>query len=293
MTIAPPAPAPSMLADDTTDPLGRRIAFINNKGGVGKSTAVVQLAAALARRGRRVLVIDMDPQANATGRLAVPGVDVAITIGELLRTKTKGSAAAAITRCGWDTPEAPLIGVIPSDITLAKRDTEAAEPGSFGRLARVLLGVTDDYDYTLIDCRPTLGHLEQMVVRALDGDRDGYYLVVEPGRDAITGAIRVRDVVAEWADDMDVDAPALGVVINLYDDRLRLHKGRAGAVGASMAAAADDDAAPVPVLRPYIPRATRIAEVNDLALAPSADVRLDHEGHLATFDALAEQVDAP
>lgn len=282
-------PGRSVLADDVVPRMGRRRGYLNNKGGVGKTLVTVQLAAGLARRGKRVLVVDVDPQGNLTRRMAVAGVENAITLGEILATNTKGGAAAGIYPCGWDTPEAALIDVIPADITLGDRDGEAGQPGSHNRLARVLYGVTDAYDFTLFDCRPTLGHLEQMMVRALDGDGDGYYLVVEPGADAISGAYRVTQEVGRWADAMEVGAPALGVVVNMYDGRTRLHVGRTENLGESLDPG-DGSAAP-PILQPYIKRATRIAELADLALPSTGDPRLLREGHLATFDALAEAVD--
>jgi chromosome partitioning protein len=289
MTLAT-APAPSLLPDDQVERLGRRISFNNNKGGVGKTMATLVLGAALARRGRRVLLVDMEPQGNLTRRAAVSDLHTTPTIGEVLRDKQKGGAAAAIRPCGWDVPEAQLIDVIPATLELAERDLEAAQPGSFNRLARVLYGVTDAYDYTLIDCRPTLGHLEQMVTRALDGDTDGYYLVVEAGHDAISGAYRVTQEIGTWADDMDVRALPLGVIVNMYDGRTRLHKGLISALEQSLA---QPDGRVIPVLEPYIRDAVRIAEVQHLALPPSADKRLEHEGHIAVFDALAEVIDQP
>ncbi len=276
----------------TTGPLGRRLAMFNNKGGVGKTRVTIALAAALAERGRKVLVVDMDPQANATRRLAVPDVDVAITISESLLTRTKGGASAAVSPCGWDVEQARLISVIPADLTLTARDGEASLPGSFDRLAKVLYGVTDDYDYTLFDCRPTLGHLEQMVVRCLEEDGDGYYLVVQPGADAIGGAFRVTQEVASWADDMDVPAPALGVIVNMYDDRLRLHRGRASALEASITLPAATDERPgPPVLRPFIPQAVHLAELDDQALPTIGDKRLAAEGITEKVAALAATID--
>jgi cellulose biosynthesis protein BcsQ len=275
-----------------TDPLGRRIAFMNNKGGVGKSRVATAIGAALAARGRRVLMVDMDPQGNITRRLAVADPHLAVTIGEVLAHKTKGSANAAVYPCGWNVPEAKNIDVIPADLALTDRDQEAAQPGSFNRLTRVLYGLTDTYDFTVFDCRPTLGHLEQMVVRALEEETDGVYLVVEPGTDAIDGAYRVTQTIAGWADDMDVPAPCLGVIVNRYDERLRLHRGRASVLEQSITVpAATDDRPGPPILRPYLPQAVRLAELDDLALPSLGDKRLTAEGITAKLDALAAEID--
>lgn len=274
------------------EPLGIRLAFFNNKGGVGKSRITTAIAAALAHRGRQILVVDMDPQANTTRRLRIGDPDVGRTIGDVLATKVKGSAADAIYSCGWDIAEAHRIDVIPADLTLTRRDEEAAQPGSFNRLARVLYGVTDNYDFTLFDCRPTLGHLEQMVVRTLEDDRDGYYLVTEPGADAISGAYRVTQEVASWADDMDVPAPALGVIVNRYDQRFRSHRGRTSSLEQSITEPATTGDRPGPrILHPFIPQAVRLAELDDLALPTIGDRRLAAEGITAKLDLLAGEID--
>jgi cellulose biosynthesis protein BcsQ len=143
-----------------------------------------------------------------------------------------------------------------------------------------------------MDCRPTLGHLEQMVVRALEEPGDGVYLVVEPGTDAIDGAFRVTQTIAGWADDMDVPAPCLGVIVNRYDQRLRLHRGRASVLEQSITIpAATGGRTGPPVLLPYLPQAVRLAELDDLALPSLGDQRLTAEGITAKLDQLAAEID--
>jgi cellulose biosynthesis protein BcsQ len=288
MTVMTTAPAPSLLADDQTERLGRHLGFINFKGGVGKTTVTQELGSALARRGRRVLMVDMDPQGNLTHGTAVRLTDDSVTIGQVLDTRVRGGAATAIHACGWDVAEAALIDVIPADLHLRERDLEAAQPGAEKRLARVLYGVTDAYDYTLFDCRPTLGHLEQMVTRALDGDNDGYYLVIEPGHNAVTGAFKVTQELAGWADDMETPITCRGVIVNMYDDG-KLHRGVTGALAASLSDP-DTGIAP-PIMKPFIRRATRIAQLQHMARPSTGDLRMVQEGHLDRFDELAEAVD--
>lgn len=283
-------PRPSQLPGEETTPLGRRIAFFNNKGGVGKTLITIEIGAALARRGRRVLLVDMDPQGNLSRRTGAHlHTDFALDMAYCLQLREKGGAAQAIRRTGWPIPEANQVQVIASSLDLQERENEAAQPGSHKRLARVLYGLTDAYDYTLFDCRPNLGHLEQMVVAALDGEDDGYYLVAQPEADAISGAYRVREKISGWAADMDMEGlDALGVIVNLHDG-YKLHKGRSAALSESLTP--EDGDAP-PILQPYIPRAVRLAQLHDLGRPSTGDQRLIAEGHLARFDALAEQIDA-
>ncbi|WP_189062106.1 ParA family protein, partial [Longimycelium tulufanense] len=93
-----------------------RIAVGNHKGGSGKTTTVVHLSAALAEMGKRVLVVDLDPQANASRRLGVPfrTEQPVPTTAEVIRDASPGVAAQAIRPCGWDGPYTELISVIPS-----------------------------------------------------------------------------------------------------------------------------------------------------------------------------------
>jgi len=141
----------------------RIIAFANQKGGVGKTTIAILIATALAREGKRVLVCDLDPQANATSAL-VPKVDgiVQTTMSNLWTMEDgrnsfiKGSAAKAIVPSDDVWPES--LDLIASDINLASREQEQWEGREF-RLRTVMAGVEEDYDYIILDCPPNLGQL--------------------------------------------------------------------------------------------------------------------------------------
>ncbi|HEU0257987.1 MAG TPA: ParA family protein [Burkholderiales bacterium] len=131
----------------------RVLAVVNQKGGVGKTTTTVNLAAALAQAGRRVLLVDLDPQGNATmgsgvdKRAAVRTVYHALLgLGELAGIRTRAE------RGGYD--------VVPANRDLAGAEVELVElPARETRLKAALERVADDYDYILIDCPPSLSLL--------------------------------------------------------------------------------------------------------------------------------------
>ncbi|GGL17881.1 ParA family protein [Mangrovihabitans endophyticus] len=174
-----------------------RVVIGNNKGGSGKTATTVNLAAALAEASHRVLVVDMDPQANASRRLGRPfdPAEPVATTAEVVKAGAdqEGVAAAAVVACGWDGTYAEHIDLIPSRFDLENRVSEAGVLGAVGRLYTALSGVDDDYDVTLIDCPPSLGHLTQLGMAAATHA----LCTVEPEFDGVDGAVRFRDFIAK------------------------------------------------------------------------------------------------
>ncbi|GAA2531735.1 ParA family protein [Pilimelia columellifera] len=174
-----------------------RVVIGNNKGGSGKTATTVNLAAALAEEGHRVLVVDMDPQANASRRLGRPfnPAEPVPTTAEVVKAgiDQEGVAAAAIAACGWSGDYAERIDLIPSRFDLENRVSEAGVIGAIGRLYTALAGVDDEYDVTLIDCPPSLGHLTQLGMAAATHA----LCTVEPEYDGVDGAVRFRDFIAK------------------------------------------------------------------------------------------------
>jgi len=201
--------------------MARTVGIANNKGGVGKSQVTVHLADALARAGNTVLVVDLDPQANATRRLGVT-IDPAQpipTMSEVLKSGERGVGEGAVVPCGWvDGTGAPLpsaenIDLLPARFDLINRESESGQVGAVRRLKKSLDGWAEDYDVVLIDTPPNLGHLTQMAMAAADA----ILIPTDPAYDSAEAAIRVRDFATVHAEDLG--NPGLyvaGVIITRY-----------------------------------------------------------------------------
>ncbi|MFH9299480.1 ParA family protein [Streptomyces sp. NPDC017520] len=193
--------------------MAQRVAFVNNKGGVGKTTTTIRLAEALAKAGRRVLVVDLDPQGNASRRLgwAYDADAPQLTISEAIQSDREGVAAQVIQPIGWDVEYASRIALCPARLELENRMAEAGVAGAWRRLAKALDGADDTFDYTLIDCPPSLFHLTQLGLAA------AHYVVAvtEPEYDSVEAATRVRDFIGKRAADLaNPDLELIGVIIN-------------------------------------------------------------------------------
>ena len=130
----------------------RILAITNQKGGVGKTTSAVNLSAALAKLGKRVLLIDLDPQGNATTGCGIVKTDALPTVYQLLIGDTTLGGAIVKTEFGFD--------ILPANRELAGAEIELIElDGREQRLKDALATVTDQYDYVLIDCPPALNML--------------------------------------------------------------------------------------------------------------------------------------
>lgn len=207
--------------------MATRVAIGNHKGGVGKTTLTVRLAEALAVLGKRVLVVDLDPQGNASRRLGwTPSAPVdgerldeagqRLTISEAIKADQVGVAAQVLQPIGWDVDYADRITVCPARHDLENRMSEAGVVGAHRRLAKALEGADDDRDFTLFDCPPSLFHLTQLALAAAQ-----YAVAVtQPEYDAVEAAVRYRDFIRERAGDLsNPGLELIGVIASAHDAR--------------------------------------------------------------------------
>jgi len=248
--------------------VGQIIACANQKGGVGKTTTVVNLASYLAIAGDRVLVIDLDPQGNATSGL---GLDPSQLDGSIYDAVIDDVHLRDLVVAG------PMddLAVVPSSIALAGAEIELAPlEQRERRLARLVRAIADDYDYILIDSPPSLGLL---TVNALTA-ADAVLIPIQCEYYALEGLTQLIATVNLVRDHLNPSLALKGVVLTMYDARTNLSADVAREVRGHLGQA---------VYETVIPRSVRLSEAPSHGL-PISLYRPDSRGAEA-YAALAAE----
>lgn len=215
------------------------VAVANQKGGVAKTTTVHSLGAALAERSRRVLLVDLDPQACLTFSMGLEPDRLDLSLYDVLT----GKATARDALCTADG-----LDLLPSSIDMAGVEVHLlTRPGREYALARALEPLLDDYDMVLIDCPPSLG------VLTLNGLTAAGAVLIPLQCETLShrGVGQLMETIGDVRSFTNPKLEVIGVVATMYDARTRLAQQTLAAVGSTYG---------LEVLEPPVPKSIRVAE---------------------------------
>ena len=192
--------------------MGKAIAIFNQKGGVGKTTTNINLGACLAAKGKKVLVIDIDPQGNTTSGLGVSKKELGYSTYELLLDDVDARDAIIET-------QVENMDIIPASVQLAGAEVELISiDGRETRLKKAIDSVKDDYDYIFIDCPPSLGLLTINSLTAVDS----VLIPIQCEFYALEGVSQLMSTIELVKKKLNPDIQVEGVILSMFDGRTNL-----------------------------------------------------------------------
>ena len=192
--------------------MGKTITFANQKGGVGKTTSAVNVAAAMAYLGKKVLLVDCDPQGNATSGVGINKRQIINSTYDLLIGRANGKDCIIKT-------DFKNLDVIPANIALAGAEFELVElENRERRLRNGLEGVKADYDYIIVDCPPSLGILTVNSLVAADG----IIIPMQCEYFALEGLSQLMLSIRQVKKLYNPEIEITGILLTMYNGRLNL-----------------------------------------------------------------------
>ena len=245
------------------------LSLVNQKGGVGKTTTAVSLASYIGKKKKKVLAIDLDPQANATSGLGIEKSELENTTYDVL-----------INDCPVEDvileSSALNVDIIPTNINLAGAEVELVNAISRENILKsAIADIRDDYDYIIIDCPPSLGLL---TINALTAS-DGIIIPIQGEYYALEGLSQLVETINIVKKKLNPDIEIIGVVLTMFDMRTQLSKQVREEV---------EEYFKKKVFKTVIPRNVRLAEAPSHGLAIS-DYDKSSKGAKA-YESLAAEV---
>lgn len=232
--------------------MGKIYSLVNQKGGVGKTTTAINLGAFLANFGQRVLIVDLDPQANATSCLGVDKHGVEGSTYDAMLNSTPPNSLVLYN-------ERLKLSLLPSSPALAGAEIELVDESSReSRLKQTITPLADHYDYILIDCPPSLGLL---TVNGLMAARDGVIIPVQCEYLALEGLGQLTQTIYLVRSNLFPDLKVRGVVLTMFDGRTRLSSDVVAEVNRHF---------PEQAFKTVVPRSIRLAEAPSYGLPVSS-----------------------